>query len=88
MRKKYVAFVALGLVTLLNTTVIGETFDGAVVFVAFNIRSDPAVAVLAVQPVDVPIVAVTDEKVEPVTEKPVGVTHVPDAVVQAVNEAD
>ena len=74
--------------TLLKTTVIAEAFDGAVVFVALTIRSDPAVAVLAVQPDDVPIVELTDEKVEPVTEKPVGVVQVPDAVVQAVNEAD
>jgi hypothetical protein len=68
--------------------VIAETFDGAVVLVALTIRSDPAVAVFAVQPVDVPIVEVTDVKVEPVTEKPAGVTQAPDAVVQAVNDAD
>ena len=81
--------VALGFVTLANVTLtlVVEPV-GAVVFVALTILSDPAVAVLFVQPVAVPMLALTDVSVELAIENPVGVVHVPDAVVHAVNDAD
>ena len=73
-------FVAVGLVTLLNTTV--ELALGAVELLESLRASVPAVAVLTVQPLVAPS-PVGCAMVLPVTEKPLGVTQVPLAVVHA-----
>jgi hypothetical protein len=86
MRKKYVELVALGLVTAVKLTVWFPL--DAVALAALTIRSEPAVAVLAVQPVVEPSPVGCAPIDEPVIENPAGVVHAPDAVVHAVNEAD
>ena len=86
MRKKKVELVALGLVTVLKLTVCEPL--GAVLLAAFKIRSEPAVAVLAVQPEAAPMPVGCEPIDEPVMVNPAGVEQAPDAVVQAVNDAD
>lgn len=76
----------LGLVTLLNVTVCEP--DGAVALAALRTRSEPAVDVLAVQPLAAPKPVGWLPRVEPVIVKPAGVVHVPDAVVQAWKAID
>lgn len=55
---------------------------GAVELEASKIRSEPAVAVLTVQPEAEPKLVGWEDSVEPVTVKPDGVVQVPLAVVQ------
>ena len=77
--------VADGLVTPEKLTNC-EPLD-AVAFDALTIRSEPAVAVLAVQPVVAPSPVGWPVRVDPVIVKPAGVDpHV--TVVHTVNEAD
>jgi len=85
-RRKKVELVVLGFVTLENPTVWLPV--GAATLPDFASRSDPAVAVLTVQPVASPRFVGCAVKVVPVTEKPVGIVQAPLAVVQALNEAD
>ena len=83
MRRKNVAFAVLGLVTpeKFNTAA-----PGAPTLEAFKIRSDPAVAVLEVQP-EVEPSPVGCVNVAELT-KPDGVVQAPLAVVHAVSETD
>ena len=81
--------VVLGFVTVPNATAMLVVEPvGGVALDALTILSEPGVTVLFVQPALVPLLAVTDVRVEPVIENPAGVVQVPDAVVHAVNDAD
>jgi hypothetical protein len=85
-RTKKVEFAVLWFVTVLKLT--DWLPLGAVEFEELSTRSEPAVAVLAVQPLAAPSPVGCEVRVDELTEKPDGVVQVPLAVVQAVNEAD
>lgn len=85
-RTKKVVLIASGLATFEKLTVWAPV--GAAELPDLLRRSDPAVAVLTVQPVASPRLVGCAVSVEELFTKPVGVVQVPLAVVQAVNEAD
>lgn len=82
---KNAELVVLGLVTLEKLT--NWLPLEAVAFEAFTIRSEPGVAVLAVQPEAAPSPVGCEVRLEPVMVKPAGVPT-QSVVVQTVNDAD
>ena len=69
-----------------NTTVWEPV--GAAEFAVLDNRNFPAVAVLTVQPLASPRLVGCEANVEDELEKPVGVEHAPEAVVQMTASAD
>ena len=82
---KNAELVVLGFVTLVKLT--NWLPLEAVALEAFTIRSEPAVAVLAVQPVVEPSPVGCEVRLEPVMVKPAGVAE-QSVVVHTVNDAD
>ncbi len=78
--------VAVGLV--IPPQLIATEPDGVVALAAFTIRKLPAVAVFTVQPDAAPRPLGCETRVEEEFTNPLGVVHVPEAVVQAVKLTD
>lgn len=85
-RMKKLALAALWLTTFAKLTVWLPV--GAATSPDLLKRSEPAVAVLTVQPEASPRFVGCDASVDEATENPAGVVQVPLAVVHAVNDAD
>lgn len=86
MRKKKVELTALGFMTDEKPTVCAPV--GAATLGVFFRRNDPVTVESTVQPEASPKFVGWAVKVELLAEKPIGVVHMPLAVVQAVKSAD